>query len=370
MTGSCNTILNKWQDMQCVRNCADPDVSQRKLFEQPVWQTLTMFVGETGCLVAFLVGKHFSSKQTAPANEEAPLLESEEEDDGKTELKGWSLLLLWLPTISDLLATTLMNVGLLFISASIYQMLRGSVVLFTGTFSTLFLGRKHPTYRWIALFTVFIGVSLVGASSIFESPTPPTSFLQSISPTQDPSTALLGVFLVIAAQSLTATQFVIEEKVLSKYRIHALKAVGLEGVFGLLTGLIVLPPVYWFYGRFQGVDNFFNVVEGWSEVWNTSSVFYIGIGICFSISLFNWSGLSVTQTVSATSRSTIDTCRTVFIWMISMSLGWESFKYLQVAGFVVLIYGTFVFNDVVALPEWLGVGRRGDEEVVVEDDEI
>ena len=46
-------------------------------------------------------------------------------------LEGWSTLLLWLPTLCDLVATSLMNVGLLFISASIYQMLRGSVVLFS-----------------------------------------------------------------------------------------------------------------------------------------------------------------------------------------------------------------------------------------------
>ncbi|KAJ3027878.1 UNVERIFIED_CONTAM: hypothetical protein HDU68_002905 [Siphonaria sp. JEL0065] len=370
-TGSMNTILNKWQDMQCVRDC---ESDHPKHFEQPVWQTLTMFVGESGCLAVFLLAQYLQ-KQRLP--EEAPLIDAEEQDEDNqeqpVELKGISLLLLWLPTICDLLATSLMNVGLLFVAASVYQMLRGSVVLFTGTFSTLFLGRKHPPYRWFALCTVFVGVSLVGASSIFNKK-PELSFLQAISasPSVEPtnSQALLGVALVVLAQSLTATQFVIEEKVLSKYKVNALKAVGLEGLFGLLTGLIVLPPVYYFYGQYQGPDNFFNVVQGFEEVFYVKSVFYIGIGICFSISLFNWSGLSVTQTVSATSRSTIDTCRTVFIWAISMSLGWETFKWLQVAGFIVLIYGTFVFNDVVALPVWTGLGRAEDSEVVVEDDEL
>lgn len=63
------------------------------------------------------------------------------------------------------------------------------------------------------------------------------------------------------------------------------------------------------------------------------------IGICFSISLFNWCGLAVTQSISATSRSTIDTCRTLFIWITSLALGWETFSWIQVIGFVVLIYG-------------------------------
>ncbi|KAJ3225967.1 hypothetical protein HDU78_010500 [Chytriomyces hyalinus] len=373
-TGSMNTILNKWQDMQCVRDCDGPD---RKLFEQPVWQTLTMFVGETGCLLAFLLFKNkpSASPELAPLIDEAAVNDEDDDiedtEDVKIELEGWNLLLLWLPTLCDLLATSLMNVGLLFVSASIYQMLRGSVVLFTGTFSTLFLGRKHPPYRWFALVTVFIGVSLVGASSIFEHPSVRHFVSVNSSEPATNSTALLGVLLVVLAQSLTATQFVVEEKVLSKYKVDALKAVGLEGFFGLLTGLIVLPPVYWFYGQYQGPDNYFNIVEGFREVFFVPVIFYTGIGICFSISFFNWSGLSVTQMVSATSRSTIDTCRTVFIWIISLSLGWEGFRWMQVAGFVVLIYGTFVFNDVVALPAVLGLGNaetaRADEDG---DDEI
>lgn len=65
---------------------------------------------------------------------------------------------------------------------------------------------------------------------------------------------------------------------------------------------------------------------------------------------FNFFGLSVTRSVSATSRSTIDTCRTLFIWLVSLILGWESFKWLQVIGFALLVYGTFLFNDIVRPP--------------------
>lgn len=75
----------------------------------------------------------------------------------------------------------------------------------------------------------------------------------------------------------------------------------------------------------------------------------IFILICY-YSGFNFFGLSVTRTVSATSRSTIDTCRTLFIWIVSLGLGWETFKWLQVVGFALLVYGTFLFNDLVRPP--------------------
>jgi len=72
----------------------------------------------------------------------------------------------------------------------------------------------------------------------------------------------------------------------------------------------------------------------------------------------------VTRTVSATSRSTIDTCRTLFIWIVSLGLGWESFKWLQVVGFILLVYGTFLFNGIVKVPlkRWAGPHKVEGEE--------
>lgn len=68
----------------------------------------------------------------------------------------------------------------------------------------------------------------------------------------------------------------------------------------------------------------------------------------------------MTRSVSATSRSTIDTCRTLFIWIVSLGLGWESFKWLQIVGFALLVYATFVFNGIVHPPLKC---LRDDEEV-------
>jgi len=40
----------------------------------------------------------------------------------------------------------------------------------------------------------------------------------------------------------------------------------------------------------------------------------------------------------------------MFIWLVSLYLGWEKFRWLQVIGFIVLIYGTFLFNDIIYPP--------------------
>ncbi|KAI9205401.1 uncharacterized protein BJ171DRAFT_73101 [Polychytrium aggregatum] len=367
-TGTVNTILNKYQVLQCVENCDDPDASQRKYFEQPIWQTLNMFIGEALCLLVYYISLYSESAKSSPAvsshssiihpddheeagvvgtsaaGESTPLISAHEDGAAPAPaMTGWQNFLLWLPTLCDMTSTTLMSVGLIYISASVYQMLRGSVVLFTGTFSVLFLGHRHPLHRWIALCLVFIGVGLVGASSILDG--------------ERVSGSWLGFFLVVFAQIFTATQFVIEEKIMSSFEVPALKAVGLEGTFGFVTTLGLMPILYYTIGKSGPPGNFFDLPVGYQQVFGTPAVLTAAVGIIFSIAFFNWFGLSVTKTLSATSRSTIDTCRTLFIWIVSLALGWESFKWLQVLGFIVLIYGTFVFNDVVQLP-FLGSGHE------------
>lgn len=53
------------------------------------------------------------------------------------------------------------------------------------------------------------------------------------------------------------------------------------------------------------------------------------LGSIASIAFFNFFGISVTKQLSGAGRATIDACRTVFVWMFSLWIGWERFHGLQ-----------------------------------------
>jgi hypothetical protein len=154
---------------------------------------------------------------------------------------------------------------------------------------------------------------------------------------------------VLFAQIFTATQFVVEEKIMSRFSVSPLMAVGWEGLFGTISILLFVPILT--IPSVSSISPFFDLPRGWTQMVNTPSVLYSGLAICCSISLFNFFGLSVTRHVSATARSLTDTCRTLCIWIISLGLGWEQLVWpvslLQVLGFTFLVYGTFLFNDLV-----------------------
>lgn len=409
VTGCSNSLWSKYQDMQCVGNCDSPDPATRQNFEQPVWQTANMFLGETCCLIAFsLINSRLNPFRTsqrrkastaareaalasnaarlrsdplsrpdesayaftnsaislqgqdveaAPNHKRDVKISSTEEEESKMNWKDAAMF--WGPACCDIAGTTCMNVGLFFVPVSIFQMLRGALVLWVGVFSVIFLHRKLDRAQWTALGVCMVGVAVVGSSSLIGPKTVETATEEN--PTVSP---LVGVLLILVAQLFTATQFVLEERIMEHHSVEPLLAAGYEGFFGLLTTLSGLLLVYRLYGSTQaGQGGYFDMKDGWNQIVEHPRVWQSSIVIAISIALFNFCGLAVTRNVSATARSTIDTCRTLGIWLVSLYLGWESFKFLQVIGFALLVYGTFVFNSITRFPAWTNL--HPDHEVVV-----
>ncbi|KAH6849808.1 hypothetical protein B0I37DRAFT_369919 [Chaetomium sp. MPI-CAGE-AT-0009] len=390
-TGVCNTLLTKYQDNLCVRDCDNPDPKKRRHFEQPVIQTLQMFVGEMGCwLVVGLVqlyrrylkpasassatyqpvpttaddgtaDDNASIRSTTPLNPNPTPNDGNGNDndcgapkphDCPSVLRGWRVTLLALPAICDILGTTLMNAGLLLVAASIYQMTRGALVLFVGVFSVVFLRRRLYAFQWLSLVGVMLGVGIVGLAGAIQPDKKHADVgIEPEDVSADAVRVVVGVLMIAGAQIFTATQFVLEEWILERSAIEPLRVVGWEGVFGFSVTLLGMVLLHAAIGRTEaGRYGPFDMVEGWRQFWENKGVFVSSIMIMISIGGFNFFGLSVTRSVSATARSTIDTCRTLFIWMVSLGLGWETFKWLQVVGFALLVYFTFLFNGVVQPP--------------------
>jgi hypothetical protein len=367
-----------------------------------------MFIGEMGCWLVvglFSLYERFAGDRNEDHGPDYHPIQADDEDareqdeetlrpdaavnpavrvfvkdaEGRLPLKGYKVTLLALPAICDILGTTLMNAGFLFVVASVYQMTRGMLVIWVGIFSVIFLKKKLYLFQWFALATVVLGVTLVGlAGSLHaEENTKPASALEGAkhvaiimaraATSPDAIRTMVGVFLIAGAQIFTATQFVLEEFILERYALEPLRVVGWEGIFGFTVTALGMLVLHLAIGRTSaGHLGYFDAVEGLRQVVHYRSIgvssvlIMISIGYVYCLSSrkpdancfsgFNFFGLSVTRSVSATSRSTIDTCRTLFIWIISLGLGWETFKWLQVVGFGLLVYGTFLFNGIVQPP--------------------
>jgi drug/metabolite transporter (DMT)-like permease len=282
-----------------------------------------MFIGEMGCWIvvgAFALYRRltkskepsgeyepvasaegYPSPPSSPVDEPSPMSKAMAASNAETRihLKGWKVILLALPACCDIAGTTLMNVGLLFVAASIYQMTRGALVLFVGLFSVVFLRRKLFAYQWFALVLVVLGVGIVGlAGAIFnDDKATPSALAHAADPsliavkrivvearTPEGVRAIIGVFLIAGAQIFTATQFVLEEYILEHFALEPLKVVGWEGLFGFLVTLLGMVVLYATIGQTEeGRYGYFDAREGLREVTEYRSIAVSSVLIMISI---------------------------------------------------------------------------------------
>merc|ERR1719265_2482087 len=46
----------------------------------------------------------------------------------------------------------------------------------------------------------------------------------------------------------------------------------------------------------------------------------------------------------------VDSLRTGIVWTVSLALGWEPFSWIQVIGFLIIIFGSAMYNEVITFP--------------------
>lgn len=347
--GTINTVMSKLQNSSwSVGIDGIP-----KPFSKPWFQTLVMFTGEALCLAFFGIQQWRAKRREASGvineGEGDPLLSMPKDDVLQDSGKKANLLVFWGPAALDLVGTTLGNIGLLWTVASVYQMLRGSVIIFTGILSVLFLKRRLNINNYTGMSITAGGIVLVGLSSMLSKPAGSGSHL-----------VLLGDALVVAGILCNAIQMVIEEVLLKTRSVPPPQLVGMEGIFGMLMmGAVVLPAVYYIPGpEGQGIHE--NVLDAFVMLGNNGWLLAFVLCFFFSIAFFNFFALSIARVLTTVHRTFIDALRTVSVWVIQLILfyasngswgePWNPYSYLQLIGFAMMVVGTLFYNQIIRLP--------------------
>ncbi|KAI1719955.1 eamA-like transporter family domain-containing protein [Ditylenchus destructor] len=326
ITGSLNTLAAKWADSIEVDGV---------LFDHPFFQVGCMFLGEFSCLVVYLIAYAIRKRHWKKRHEiEEPTLPK------------FNPLIFLPPACCDVIATSLMYVGLNMTTASSYQMLRGAVIIFTGLLSVAFLRARLQAFKWLGMALVMAGLVVVGVSDImFDN-----------NPADDINAIITGDLLIIMAQIIVAIQMVTEQKFVLQYDVPPLLAVGLEGLFGLSIISFLMLPMYFIHVPPTFSKNpelrLEDIIFAFKEMHAKPIIAVALLCTAISIAFFNFAGVSVTKRLSATTRMVLDSVRTLVIWMISIPLFGERFIALQLLGFALLILGMFVYNDIFLGPRF------------------
>lgn len=254
------------------------------------------------------------------------------------------------PTICDLAGTTFGGIGLLYTSASVWQMFRGSIIVFSAILSMIFLKRKLQLHNWVGMLILVGGLIMVGLSSL--------------STNGDNSKSLvLGIVFILLGQLTNAIQMVVEESFIKSRNYPPLNVVGMEGLFGtVLMALVILPALYFVPNVGMVGSNFHDdSLDAMVQMSNSTILLVFIFLYLLSIAFYNFFGLSVTKQLTAVHRTLIDACRTICVWVTEIVLyyavsnefgeAWNMpWSFLQLGGFVLLVFGTLVYNAILKIP--------------------
>jgi len=348
-------------------------------FEKPWFQTEAMFVGMFGCLAVYEILECVKRcKGRDPARQKLMDSSSNVQTDAsgsgkKVPSKGKQYVLVMAPALCDMCATAMMNIGLLWINPSVWQMLRGSMTIFSAFFSKFFLKRHLYASHWIGVCVVAFALVVVAFSSLMpgirakqngkkssESSSKHLFEDDSTSNHSDAATVTqvaIGCSLVVFAQIIQASQIVIEEFLLKNISLNPVLIVGLEGMWGFISCAIVLvivtfipPPIH-------------------EDSLDTLYMFFVnpnilGFGLLYMavILCYNLFGMFVTQYTSAVMRTILEGLRCACIWITNLfiryviirksgSFGeeWNDWSYLQLCGFFFLLLGMFLYNQILRI---------------------
>jgi drug/metabolite transporter (DMT)-like permease len=386
LTGSVNSIFNKiLQKLE----------SKRYLFEQHHWIiTFGMFLGE---LVSIFPYMYIVYKRRKAAAEGKPLLdtegkENEQTEEGKENGENEEVkeaepaekklppvptnLVFAITAACDLMASTVNTFGLTYLTTSMYQMMRGLELFFVCLWSKIFL--KNPIYRhaYLGIGTLLLGLSMVGLNSMIYKK-------DNESVAKNP---LVGIILMSTSQFFSSTEYVIQEKFIKHYDVHPFQLVGFEGLWGSVMYSILLiffqflsdcsgwsqtireGICFYYFDTYKveyvnkdfkdhniTISHIEDTDFAFKQMGASTAVLVVYIFYIVSIALYNIVGINLTKLVSSTARAVVDTVRTVFIWLFFLIWGpvpgtKETFYVLQFFGFLLLVFGTLVYNEIVTIP--------------------
>jgi len=276
-----------------------------------------------------------------------------------------------IPSSFDLFASTLMTFGLIYINVSIFQMLRGSMVIFSAILSIIFLHRHIKGYEWFGITICVIALIMIAIAGIYIPPYGNDDDSGSSSNKSSTGTKIMGSLFVIGSQLIQAGQIVTEEFILKDINMPALEIVGWEGIWGFILMIVVAFP---FAFICPGDDpsplggSLENFMDSFHQLFHSGTIAITCVIFVVAVLAYNIFGMLVTSQSSAIFRTILEAARTILIWFVMLIVAachgpfgevWCKWSWLELVGFILLTLSSFIYGGSLKLPFFIYEGADG-----------
>jgi drug/metabolite transporter (DMT)-like permease len=324
VAGTTHTILIKLQSKE---------ESLGKPYKHFFFQTFIMFLGETLSIFTYI----FKRK-----NKNNNLI------DDENPPKQASPLIILIPALCDLCGSTLTFFALLSVNGSLFQMAKGALLFVTAFLSICLLKTRLYRHHLLGLVIILGGMIMVALSQ----------------ESNDSEGGWVYIVLLLVSLIFNGAQAISEEIIIRKYNnISPSKIVGWEGIWGSLIYLFLM-LIFCFVKCNPGSENICaenangklfleTPIFALDQIINNCKLFFLVFGDLFCIALYNYYGVNLTKHLSSASRLVLGNTKTLLVWtffLIIPSQAQETFKVLQLFGFILNIFGALLYNEIIVIP--------------------
>lgn len=369
--------------------------NENAMFTKPIFQTFGMFVGMTfglvlhgmvvvwklpfpGYIHAVTTPQPTTTTIAAATYGSIPQQQQQQQEASSsippttTSTPLWMYFFLAIPSLFDLAATALCMMGLQYLPVSMYQLLRGSGIIFVALLKQGWLKDTLYRFQWYGVACNVLAVVLVGCTAVLAASNSNNNngggedAADGAAVTTTPHQALWGILLVLLGAWVQALQYVVEEKVMSlsgddaAASVPTLLLIGMEGLWGTLACICIVYPLTSYVVPGQDYNGAY---EHWYSTYvmlcQTRSLQWAVLIYSGAIFAYNLLAVLVTFLLNSIWHAILDNFRPLTIWAVGLALYYGDGKgdgyaggepwmqpesWIQVAGLVVLLYGTAVYN--------------------------
>lgn len=269
----------------------------------------------------------------------------------RKSIDGWIIFRkVSIPTIFALISTILSSIAYLYLAPSIWQMFRGSTLIFTGFTNRIFHHKPFDIPDVFGIFLTFIGLIFVGASSVITG-----TFGQTLNYGSSITRELISFVLVFISQAFHSIQSIIEEKIFRDTDAIEYEVASYEGIWGLFFCTFIMMPIANIIPESSGEGFFEQSIESIYMLFHTWKLLVIFILYIILIAVFNITFIVVTTFSTPKERNICDALRPIAVWVFSIMINYffpiyragepaSLFSLIEIVGFILMFLGSCMYN--------------------------
>ena len=315
-------------------------------FKHPFMYSFILFLSETTGIITY---KYCFQKEDE---------ESLPKEESITKMKA-QIHILTIPAVFDLFSSFFGMLSYENLPASITTMFDGGNTICVFLLSLFFLKNTHSKNNFIGVFLLIIGLFFISLSaikdknnSVDEESENKSGFVQTI----------VGIFCCIFCNIFTALHAITEEYIFKTRIIHPIKLIGFEGLFGTIFSFVFI--LFFSHIKFSKsidflcikdketgnvyIENFYIAIK---QIIEEKQILFLLVLLFFLFIIYNYCYITITKVTNATTNIVLYNLTALFIWIfflipIHKQENQERIGILQCIGFLILILGVCVYNDV------------------------